>query len=210
MAIFKKRTPSGPVPIAGSGEIPPVAVSTAEAAPRSIPAAAQPPHPVKNEPSVSRPCYGIEKAIELMRQLPVEDTNADLMVQVIRTTLDSAGVQVSSIIEDATQRQSDIQARATALKEEVASLKEQISRRSEEIAALEKDYQETTLVKDRLLRDGSSAATAPGSPAETPAPAAAPPPSASRAPEIDESRRWSGAKHADDTPIGVLTRPRDD
>ena len=47
-----------------------------------------------------RPHYGIEQAITLMRALPV-DQNPELVVAVIKSTLESLKVKVSDIIADA-------------------------------------------------------------------------------------------------------------
>ena len=43
--------------------------------------------------------YGIAEAVRLMRGLPV-DQNVELVVRVIRNTLESTGVQLSSIIDE--------------------------------------------------------------------------------------------------------------
>ena len=97
------------------------------------------------------PNYGIEKAIELMRLLPVDDDSVELTVQVIKKTLESTGINIASILGDAKRKQDDIQGRIKTLQEEVAGFKKEITRRNEEIQALERDYQETTLVRERLM-----------------------------------------------------------
>ena len=48
--------------------------------------------------------YGIDEAIKLMRTLPVEE-NVELVVRVIKTTLESLRVRVGDIIDDASRRQ---------------------------------------------------------------------------------------------------------
>ena len=57
--------------------------------------------------------FGIEKAIELMRNLP--DDNESLVVAVVRTTLESANVSVEAIIDDAELKQARIENRVDSL-----------------------------------------------------------------------------------------------
>jgi len=92
--------------------------------------------------------FGIDKAIELMRTLPAD--NVELVVQVVKLTLESTKVKVRSIINDATRKQEDIQGRIKVLKGEIGEFEREIFTRKEEITGLEADYEETTTVKDRL------------------------------------------------------------
>jgi uncharacterized small protein (DUF1192 family) len=92
--------------------------------------------------------YGIERAIELMRTLPSE--NVELVVQVVKFSLESVGIKLPAIIEDAIRRQKDIQGRIGVLKGEIADLEQEIKQRKEEIDRLEADHKETTMVRDRL------------------------------------------------------------
>src|SRR5437879_3904659 len=64
----------------------------------------------------SRPSYGIENAIQLMRALPSADANVELVVTVIKTTLESLKVKVSDIIEDAVRKEKDLEGRVSNLK----------------------------------------------------------------------------------------------
>lgn len=96
-----------------------------------------------------RPRYGIQDAIQLMRNVPM-DTNVELVVAVIKTTLESLRVRVPDIIEDATRRQNDIEARAADLKQQIAEFEREIATRKDEIGRLEADHAETSLVKERL------------------------------------------------------------
>jgi hypothetical protein len=120
----------------------PVPVKPVEAvkpAPAPAPVAAKSDHPD----------YGINKAIELMRLLP--DENVELIVRVVKTTLESTNINVASIVKDATRKQAQIEARVDVLKKEIAGLESEIATRRSEIGVLEADHQETTKVKDRLL-----------------------------------------------------------
>jgi uncharacterized small protein (DUF1192 family) len=93
--------------------------------------------------------YGIDDAIQLMRTLPSE--NVELVVEVVKRTLESARVPVPAIIDDATHKQHEIETRIDTLKREIADFEQQIAARRDEIARLEADHAETTHVKDHLL-----------------------------------------------------------
>jgi hypothetical protein len=122
--------------------------------------------PVEEEP---RPHYGIDQAIHLMRALPV-DQNVELVVQVIKTTLESLKVKVSDIIADADRKTKDLEERVSNLKRAIADFEKEIETRREEIGRLEADHAETSSVRQRLeLAEKSQqrpAVPAPGTPAK--------------------------------------------
>src|SRR5256885_3375165 len=93
--------------------------------------------------------YGIDNAIELMRALPV-DQNVELVVAVIKGTLESLKVRVTDIIEDASKKQKRLEERVSDLKKEIADYEKEIDTRKNEIIRLESDHTETTNVKARL------------------------------------------------------------
>jgi hypothetical protein len=108
--------------------------------------AAQPHAPVDDEP---RPHYGIDQAIMLMRALPV-DQNVELVVQVIKTTLESLQVKVSDIIHDADRKTKDLDERMANLRRAIADFEKEIETRKQEIERLETDHAETSSVRQRL------------------------------------------------------------
>ena len=113
----------------------------------SAPAHTNEPAPVvREEPQNVE--YGIDAAIQLMRSLPVE--NPELVVTVIKTTLESLRVKVSDIIADATRKQTQLEGRVQMLTKEISDFEREILQRKEEIARLEADHLETTGVKERL------------------------------------------------------------
>src|SRR5690349_23212553 len=146
MGLFDKK-----VKKAGDDFDSPVEQVSLSAAPPVAPKpAAEPePHPARPAPmDVDHPDYGINKAIELMRALPSE--NVELVVRVVKTTLESTNIKVASIIKDATRKQGELEGRVGVLKKEIAELEAEITTRRREISTLEADHKETTMVKDRL------------------------------------------------------------
>jgi hypothetical protein len=153
-------------------------------------------HAVEEEPEVGG--FGIDKAIQLMRTLPTD--NVELVVQVVKLTLESTRIKIARIIDDATRRQDDIQGRIKVLRDEIAEFEKEIATRREEIGRLEADFSETSTVKERLqLAEKLSGG---GKPAPAPAPAAtaAPGPAPSAAPAMPASSSPSG-------PLPSLPRP---
>jgi hypothetical protein len=118
----------------------------AKAAPAALAKKAEPVE--EEEDDYDPPAFGIDKAIELMRTLP--EDNVELVVQVVKLTLESTKVKIPSIIKDATRKQDDIQGRIKVLKGEIAEYEQEIAQRKEEIEGLEADFSETSTVKDRL------------------------------------------------------------
>ncbi len=96
------------------------------------------------------PSYGIEQAIQLMRTLPQNDTSVELVVTVIKATLESLKVKVADIIDDASRKQKDLESRVANLKQAIGDFEKEIATRKEEIGRLEQDHTETTMVKGRL------------------------------------------------------------
>src|SRR5215471_17471865 len=108
-----------------------------------------PQHPPAGGPGHKGPAYGIAEAIQLMRNLPV-DQHPDLIVRVVRTTLASLNVHLPEIIEDASKKEKSIQERIAAVHGQIAELEKQLDTHRKEIASLETDLKETTGVKERL------------------------------------------------------------
>jgi DNA repair exonuclease SbcCD ATPase subunit len=121
--------------------------------------------------------YGIAETTLLMRSLPV-DQNVELVVRVVRSTLESMNVQLPEIIEDAAAKEKELQARMATLNGEIAEFSKQIEGRRQEIARLEEELTETTTVKERLLlaqKLAGKPVTIPGK-ASNPSTAVTPPP----------------------------------
>jgi TolA-binding protein len=93
--------------------------------------------------------YGIEEAIRLMRGLPLGQ-NPDLVIGVVKTTLESMNVHLGGIIQEGAKKQQSLHQQVRGLKGEIAELEKEIAKRRQEIDALEQDLSETTTVKERL------------------------------------------------------------
>lgn len=103
----------------------------------------------KPQHSPSRLAYGIDKAIQLMRTLPHGDVN--VIVQVVKATLESNDVPVRTIIDDGTRRQEELRSKVDARLAEIAEIESKIARLRHEIEEFEAQHAEVTLVKERLI-----------------------------------------------------------
>ena len=93
--------------------------------------------------------FGIERALELMRSLPT-DQNPALVALVIAKTLAAVDVPVSHIIEGATSRQKDLEAKLGTARAACAALETEIELHVDEIVELEAFLAEAMSVVDRL------------------------------------------------------------
>jgi hypothetical protein len=84
-----------------------------------------------------------------MRALPFEQ-NLELVVRVVKSTLESVNVRLSTIIQEATRKEQLIGQQIAGLKGEIAGLEAEIAKRRQAIDRLEQDLAETTKVKERL------------------------------------------------------------
>jgi hypothetical protein len=122
------------------GPVPPVPPMGTSSRPES--------EPVPARQAAAR-SYGVADLIKLMRTMPV-DQNADWVVKVITTTLESVNVHVSEIIEDASKQQSSIEERIARLDSEIDSLTNEIETRRELVVHLQTELSETSQVLERL------------------------------------------------------------
>lgn len=122
---------------------PPGGTPAATPATPATPAPAPPPAP---DPEAD---FGINKAIELMRQLPQD--NKELVVTVVKTTLQAMNIKLPTIISDADRKLKGIEGNVDNLRKEIADFEKEIATRKDKIASLEADHKETTAVKANLI-----------------------------------------------------------
>ena len=84
-----------------------------------------------------------------MRRLPF-DQNRDLVTTVLRGTLESLGVGLRDLIDDATRRQGALRAKARALNDEIAGFEARIREVQAEIEALRTEQAEIATARARL------------------------------------------------------------
>jgi hypothetical protein len=145
------KKPSKP-PRAGSTPPPPPDISLTPTGPK-LPGVLIEPSPARRSQPPSAETnmrYGIDDAIKLMRTLPVEE-NENLVVRVMKTTLESLKVRIGDIVDDAMKRQDVLGKKVADYKAQIVSFEREIEARRHEIQRLEDELGEVTRVKERLL-----------------------------------------------------------
>lgn len=106
-------------------------------------------NPAMNAPTLRNNIhYGIEDAIELMRRLPKE--NSELVVSVVKETLESTNISIAEIIADADNKSTQIRNRNEVLEREISELRAQINEREGYIEELQSNLNETLSVREKL------------------------------------------------------------
>ncbi|MFV2057067.1 MAG: hypothetical protein ACC707_11410, partial [Thiohalomonadales bacterium] len=100
--------------------------------------------------SPAAPRYGISDAVDLMRKLPTD--NSDVVIKVVRETLQSAHIDINSIISDADVSLSETEQRLADLASEIENLKSQVHEKQEAVGVAKKEIAETELVKELLVK----------------------------------------------------------
>jgi hypothetical protein len=119
----------------------------------------KPPEPQPEAPKKKDGPYGIDQLVHLMRRLPTD--NIELVVKVLKETLESVKIAVPELIKGAEKRELELTNNITEHKKSIASLEEELAAKKKQIeesiaakkkaiAELEAAHKEVMVVKDRL------------------------------------------------------------
>lgn len=92
--------------------------------------------------------YGIDHLVRLMRELP--NGNVELVVRVLKKTLESVSISVPGLIQQASQRETELEERMAGHRRAISALEDEIASKKRAIEELEATYKEVTVVKERL------------------------------------------------------------
>lgn len=99
--------------------------------------------------SSSKPEYGIQETIKLLRAMPKGDQ--DIVLMVVKKTLESMDVRVADIIRDAEIKEKGFNQLLSTLRAEVTDYQSKVKTKQQEIITLEVVLKETTAVKNRFM-----------------------------------------------------------
>ena len=94
--------------------------------------------------------YSIEQALQLMRSLPLEGMNDELIAKVVRTSLESAGVSIPTLLEQANRHQDDITNEIVRLQGEISSLHQAVEEKTTQVTAYQKQLAEISTLRERF------------------------------------------------------------
>lgn len=137
LAVLPRPTPSSPPPSATEVSRPPQ--------PLQRPQNGQSPS-VTAAPQQS--AYGIDHLVRLMRELP--SGNVELVVRVLKKTLESVSISVPGLIQQASQRETELEERMAGHRRAIAALEDEIASKKRAIEELEAGYKEVMVVRERL------------------------------------------------------------
>src|SRR6185369_15159073 len=122
--------------------------------------------------------YGVADLILLMKTIPI-DRHPELVVRVVKSTLESVGVKANDIIQDALNHEGVVRDRITSLEGEIDGLEQEIQRRRELIAELHVNISDLVYARERWEGAESGRIAAehdPASPTKLSLPPPMPPP----------------------------------
>ncbi len=94
--------------------------------------------------------FTIEQALHLMKNVPLEGLNEKLVVQVMRTTLESVGVSIPSLLEMSSLKQDEITNEIVRLQGEIASLHQTIDEKTQQVSAYQEALAEIGSIRERF------------------------------------------------------------
>jgi hypothetical protein len=130
MSLFGKKNEPTPMP-------PPV-----------MPPPMPPPHAPGSEAAPQKKGYGVADLIMLMKTIPT-DRHPELVVHVVKSTLESVGVRANDIIEDALRHEGIVRDRIAALESEIEGLEQEIERRRGLIGDLQTNISDLVYARER-------------------------------------------------------------
>ena len=117
--------------------------------PSMQPPAMPPPLPPVHAPEAApKRGYGVADLIMLMKTIPT-DRHPELVVRVVKSTLESVGVHANDIIEDALRHEGAVRDRIAALEGEIDGLEQEIERRRGLIAELQTNVADLIYARER-------------------------------------------------------------
>jgi len=94
--------------------------------------------------------YTIDRVLDLMREVPADGPNSKLVIQVVRKTLESAGINLPSVLEMSNQRQDAITNEIVRLQTEISSLRQAIDEKTEQVSKLQSYLGELGQLRERF------------------------------------------------------------
>lgn len=122
------------------------------------------PVPAPPAPAASvrpKPAWGIAQANQLMSAVVGTMGEEDLVLRVIRKTLESVGVHVGELIAEAKGREADLSTQIEKRQGTIAELERQIAAERAAITGLESEQTLTRRTREGLERSSAAAATRP-------------------------------------------------
>ena len=94
--------------------------------------------------------YTIDKVLDLLRDVPADGPNSKLVVDVVKKTLESAGIDILTLLSGANERQDAITNEIVRLQTEISSLHSAIEEKTDQVSKLQAYLTELGHLKERF------------------------------------------------------------
>jgi hypothetical protein len=96
--------------------------------------------------------FGVDQALGLLRQVPLGGLNDHMVIDVMRKTLASAGIDMQALLDAASLRQDEVTGEIVRLQNEISTLHQAIEEKTAEVQHLQEQQEEIGLLRDRFER----------------------------------------------------------
>lgn len=94
--------------------------------------------------------FSIEQALALLRQVPLGGLNDRMVIDVVRKTLESAGISIPSLLETAAVRESEMLDEIRRIQNEISALEQQIEEKRGLVQMYQQQLSELGVLRDRF------------------------------------------------------------
>jgi predicted nuclease with TOPRIM domain len=96
--------------------------------------------------------FGVDQALVLLRQVPLGGLNDHMVIDVIRKTLASAGIDIQTLMDAAALRQDEVTGEIVRLQSEISALHQAIEEKTAQVQRLQEQQEEIGSLRDRFER----------------------------------------------------------
>lgn len=94
--------------------------------------------------------FGVDQALGLIRQVPLGGLNDHMVIDVIRKTLASAGIDIQALLDAAALRQDEVTGEIVRLQNEISTLQQQIEEKKSQVQFYQEQQEEIGSLRDRF------------------------------------------------------------
>ncbi len=94
--------------------------------------------------------FGVEQALELLRQVPLGGLNDRMVIDVIRKTLASTGINLQALMEAAAYRQDEMTNEIVRIQSEISALHQAIEDKTAQVQMYQSQLAELGSLRDRF------------------------------------------------------------
>jgi len=96
--------------------------------------------------------FGVDQALDLIRQVPLGGLNDHMVIDVMRKTLASAGIDLQALMDAAALRQDEVTGEIVRLQNEISTLHQAIDEKTAQVQHLQEQQEEIGSLRDRFER----------------------------------------------------------